>query len=325
MNSGEKASTELSGLVVIDKPSGITSHDVVDRVRRVYEMSKVGHAGTLDPTATGVMLVGLGRATRLLAFLQPLSKSYRAVAKFGVSTTTQDAEGEITATTPSRLSVQDVEKAAVAFRGEIRQVPPMVSAVKVGGEPLYKAARRGEVVERQARSVRIYEFDIEDFDADAQTAKVFVRCSSGTYIRTLASDLGDALGYGAHLISLRRMSVGSFGEDECVVLEELEKMGLKASVQHILSMKEALRDFPRITVDGESRDAVVHGRTLGPDFVVDRPGELPLHPTGAAGGRPPHEAGLAAGLPIGVVDSDETLLAVYRRSAKGFKAAAVFV
>ncbi len=317
--------TDLSGLVVIDKPSGLTSHDVVDRVRRVYEMTKVGHAGTLDPSATGVMLLGLGRATRLLAFLQGLSKSYRAVAKFGVSTTTQDAEGEVTATVPSRLSVQDVEKAAAAFRGEIRQVPPMVSAVKVGGEPLYKAARRGEVIEREARRVRIYDFDIEDFDADAQTAKVFVRCSSGTYIRTLASDLGDALNCGAHLISLRRMSVGSFGEDDCVVLEELEKMGLKASVQRILSMREMMRDFPQITVDGKGLDAVVHGRALGPDFVVDRPGELPINPLAAGGGRPAHEAGLAAGLPISVVDGEGKLLAVYRRSAKGFKAAAVLV
>ena len=317
--------TDLSGLVVIDKPSGFTSHDVVDRVRRVYGMTKVGHAGTLDPSATGVMLVGLGRATRLLAFLQGLSKSYRAVAKFGVSTSTQDAEGDVTATVPSRLSVQDVERAAAAFRGEIRQVPPMVSAVKVRGEPLYKAARRGEVIEREARRVRIYDFDIEDFDADTQTAKVFVRCSSGTYIRTLASDLGDALNCGAHLISLRRMSVGSFGEDDCVVLEELEKMGLKASVQRIASMREMMRDFPQITVDGDGLDAVIHGRALGPDFVVDRPGELPINPNPLGGGRPAHEAGLAAGLPISVVDGDGELVAVYRRSAKGFKAAAVLV
>lgn len=291
----------FSGLLVIDKPSGVTSHDVVDQVRKVYKMKKVGHAGTLDPPATGILLLGLGRATRLLSFLQGLPKSYRAVVKFGVTTSTQDAEGEVISTRGSDLKRPQIEAAAEAFRGEIKQVPPMVSAVKIGGEPLYRKARRGETVERQPRSVRIHDFVIEDFDPDTQVGKVFVRCSSGTYVRTLASDLGDSLGTGAHLLSLRRLSIGSFTENEALRVEELEGIGLKASLQRVLSPSEAMRDFPRLTVEDADIVAVTHGR------------KLPVEHASRA--EPSAEDGAA----VAVVDPHGTLLAVYRKAGKALK------
>lgn len=285
----------FKGLLVVDKPSGVTSHDVVDQVRRVYRTKKVGHAGTLDPPATGVLLVGLGQATRLLAFLQGLPKSYRAVAKFGVATSTQDAEGEVIAVKQADLKRHQVEAAAESFKGEIRQVPPMVSAVKIGGEPLYVKARRGETVPREPRSVKVYDFAVEDFDPDTQVAKIFVRCSSGTYVRTLASDLGDALGTGAHLLSLRRLSIGSFTENDAVRVEELEGLGLKESLQRVLPPSEAMRDFPSVTVDEASATAVTHGRPLD------------------------HEAEIEQGSPVAILDKAGNLLGVYRRTAKGLK------
>lgn len=314
----------LSGLLVIDKPSGPTSHDVVDRIRKVYDTRRVGHAGTLDPTATGILLVGLGRATRLLTFLQSLAKTYRAAAKFGVSTSTQDAEGEVLSTVSSKVNRAQLESAAARFSGKIRQVPPMVSAVKVNGEPLYKAARRGQEVERKARSVRIYDFEVEDFDSRQQVAKIFVRCSSGTYVRTLASDLGDALEVGAHLISLRRLSIGSFGEDESVRLEELEEIGLKASLERVIPMSDAMRDFPSVSLDADGRVAVSHGKSLALELLDPRVGELPVSQN-TPGPRPTHEAGMAAGIPVAVLDERGDLIAVYRKTNKVLKPEAVLI
>lgn len=303
----DEAEARFGGLLVIDKPSGVTSHDVVDQVRKVYKMKKVGHAGTLDPPATGVLLVGLGRATRLLAFLQSLPKSYRAVAKFGVATSTQDAQGEVVSVRPADLKRQQIEAAAASFRGEIRQVPPMVSAVKIGGEPLYKKARRGEIVHREPRSVRVHEFLIEDFDTDTQVAKIFVNCSSGTYIRTLAADLGDALGTGAHLLSLRRLSIGSFTENDALRVEELEGIGLKASLQRVLPPSEAMRDFPQLTVSDDDATLISHGRPLGEDQVSA------LDPK------------IEEGTAVAIVDKSGSLLAVYRRTLKGLKPEVVVV
>lgn len=315
--------SDFSGILVVDKPSGATSHDVVDRVRKVYQLRKVGHAGTLDPAATGVLVVGIGRATRLMSFLQALPKCYRAVAKFGVSTSTQDAEGEVIEEKPSNLGLAEIESAAGGFRGEIRQIPPMVSAVKIRGVPLYKRARRGEEVDRKPRSVRVYDFDIEDFDHDSQVAKIFVRCSSGTYVRTLAADLGDRLGVGAHLLSLRRLAVGSFQEIDAVTLEELESIDLKASLQRVLSMSEGMRDFPRITVTGDEIKAVLNGRAL--DLLVHpvRAGELQVTSVAAPGQRPPHEAGMTSGVPVAVLDPQGNLLAVYRRTKTNLRPEAV--
>jgi tRNA pseudouridine55 synthase len=319
------AEPAVSGLLVVDKPPGGTSHDVVNRVRRVYGTSKVGHAGTLDPAATGVLILGVGKATRLLAFLQGTAKEYRAVARFGVSTSTQDAEGAIISERPCSLDPERIREEAGKFVGEITQLPPMVSAVKVAGEPLYKAARRGEWVEREQRTVRIYALEVESFDAETQSATLYVKCSSGTYIRTLASDLGEALGCGAHLTELRRLSVGSFKESEAVSLEALEKMERGEAEALVLPMHEAMRDFPRRTVEGSELDDVSHGRELVTKQAPLRLGELPMMSMKRTGDRPAHEAGMTAGIPVGIIGPDGELIAVYRRSAKGLKPAAVLI
>jgi tRNA pseudouridine55 synthase len=315
----------VSGLLVVDKPAGITSHDVVNRLRRVYGTKKVGHAGTLDPMATGVLIMGIGKATRLLNFLQGTAKEYRATARFGVTTSTEDAEGEVLTKTPCDLDIEAVREAAAKFVGEISQLPPMVSAIKVNGEALYKAARRGEEVEREPRTVRIYALEVESFDPESQSATLYVKCSSGTYIRTLGADLGAALGCGAHLTALRRLSVGSFKESESVPLAELQELERADAEARILPMHEAMRDFPRRVVDEAELDDVSHGRELVAKQPPLRLGELPMMSTKRTGDRPAHEAGMTAGIPVGIIGPDGELIAVYRRSAKGLKPAAVLI
>ena len=317
---------QASGILVVDKPGGCTSHDVVNRVRKVFGTSKVGHAGTLDPAATGVLILGVGKATRLLGFLQGAAKEYRAVVRFGITTTTQDAEGDVVSESAcENVDLDRIRTAAQSFIGELSQMPPMVSAVKVGGEPLYKAARRGDEVEREARTVRIYALEVSDFDPGSQSATLYVKCSSGTYIRTLAADLGEALGCGAHLAALRRLSVGSFREFEALALQELEKMDRTYAESRLLPMHEAMRDFPRRTVEGSELDDVAHGRELAATQAPRRLGELPLMTMKRTGDRPSHEAGMTAGIPVAVLGPDGNLIAVYRRSAKGLKPAAVLL
>lgn len=320
----------LSGLLVIDKPPGCTSHDVVADVRRIFPGIKAGHAGTLDPSATGILLVGLGKGTRLLQFLQNLSKEYRATVQFGVVTDTQDADGQVVSTTQCDLTRDRVVEAVGPFVGEIDQVPPMMSAVKVAGERLYKAARRGEVVEREARTVRVYSFEVEDFDPDRQTAMVYVKCSSGTFVRTLAADLGEALGCGAHVSALRRLGAGSFREEAAVALDRLKDLDPQDASDRVLPMHEALRDFPSRSVQGEELDAVSHGRPLelrepAARSAPTRPGELPVLSMARTGDRPAHEAGMTAGIPVAIRDPEGRLVAVYRRSAGKLKPAAVLV
>ena len=187
-------------MVVVDKPAAYTSHDVVARMRKFYGQRRVGHAGTLDPDATGVLLVGLGRATRLMRYLQDTGKSYRARVVFGVATDTLDAAGAVLERAEMPLTQEQVAGALGAFTGDIEQIPPMVSAIKIDGRKLYELARAGETVERAARHVRVDELVLEDFVAGAYPeATIRVDCSSGTYVRTLAADLGTALGGCAHL------------------------------------------------------------------------------------------------------------------------------
>jgi tRNA pseudouridine55 synthase len=312
----------MNGLLVIDKPAGMTSHDVVDAVRQHFGLRKVGHAGTLDPPATGVLLVGLGKATRLLGFLGNLAKVYRAEIQFGVTTSTQDAEGESVAERPCSFTAEQLAAEVGGFTGEIEQVPPMVSAVKIGGRPLYKAARRGEEVERPARRVTVYEFRVDDFDAERHRARVFIRCSSGTYVRTIAADLGERLGCGAHVSSLRRVSIGSFDEADAVALDHLERDDRSS---HVLSLRAAMRDFPSITVDEGQSEDVSHGRPLSPDTMPAREKELPVMSMARPGGRPPHEAGMTSGVPVAVLNSAGELLAVYRKSRTGLRPEAVLI
>jgi tRNA pseudouridine55 synthase len=311
------AAAELCGVVVVDKPAGPTSHDVVARLRRLYGTRRVGHAGTLDPPATGVLLVGLGRATRLLHFLQALPKHYRAEIAFGTTTTTQDATGDPVATRPCSFAREQLQAAMASLTGTIKQVPPMVSAVRVGGRRLYEAARRGEEVERAPRPVTVYAFELASFDPPAPgraaAATVEVRCSSGTYVRTLAADLGDRLGSGAHLRSLRRLAVGSLGEGEAVRLADLEAMAPERRVAAVLPAATALRDLSSVTVDGGRLADVRHGRPLA---IIARPGG------GAGDAGTAGEAG-ETGTAVAVLDPAGELLAVYRPEGPVLRAACV--
>lgn len=246
------------GVLVIDKPGGMTSHDVVDVVRKRVGTRRVGHGGTLDPDATGVLLVGLGRATRFLSYAQASPKRYRAVARFGVTTSTQDASGDVIQELPVTVDGFDITRAMAGFVGDIEQLPPMVSAVKVGGERLYKKARRGEDVERAARRVRIFELELVELSHETGEATLEVLCSGGTYVRTLVHDLGAKLGCGAHLASLRRTETGGFSERDAIALEAVTKEQLRPLVDVVGSM-------PRLEVDEDTARRVTHGAPIARD------------------------------------------------------------
>lgn len=268
------------GVVVIDKPRFWTSHDVVAKLRRILGTRKIGHSGTLDPAATGVLVLGVGAATRLLRFLVALPKSYVGEIVLGVETTTLDAQGDVCATHDmSAVSDEAVRAAASGFVGPIMQVPPMVSAVKVGGKRLYELARRGEEVERRARPVEVYRYELEPVAGEPGVWRCAVNCSSGTYIRSLAADLGTALGGGAHLRSLRRVAVGGFSVDQAGAVESPVLRPVVDAVAHL----------PACAVSDETAARVRHGQLLdpavlglaeggelgeGPWAVVDAGGEL---------------------------------------------------
>ncbi len=249
------------GLVVVDKPAGMSSHDVVGRLRRFFGTRKVGHAGTLDPMATGVLVVGIERATKLLGLLALETKSYEATIRLGQSTTTDDAEGEITASVDASAVTDEAVAAAVAaLTGEIDQVPSSVSAIKVDGRRAYERVRAGEHVELHARTVTVTRFDLLDRRRDGTLLDldVVVDCSTGTYIRALARDLGGGLGVGGHLTALRRTSVGPFRLDVARTLRQLE-----SDPRLSLDLDEAaLASFPRREIDAADAEGLRHGRWL---------------------------------------------------------------
>lgn len=241
-----------TGICIVDKPAGWTSHDVVARARRVLGTRKVGHSGTLDPMATGVLVLGVGAATRLLRFITGVDKTYEATIRLGVETDTLDADGEVTVV--HRMSEPDpaaVAAAASSLTGEIDQVPPMVSALKVGGRRLHELAREGVEVERPPRRVTVRRFEVTP-TPDPMVWDAVVECSSGTYVRSLAADLGRALGGGAHLTALRRTAVGPFAIDEAHPLESLD----------VLPSADGVRHLPRVQVDADLATAVGHGKVL---------------------------------------------------------------
>ena len=251
------------GLVVVDKPAGMTSHDVVGRCRRFFGTRKVGHAGTLDPMATGVLVVGIERATKILGMLTATDKSYAATIRLGQTTSTEDAEGELLQTLPAgHLTDAQIEQAVTALRGEIDQIPSAVSAIKVGGQRAYKLAREGRTVDLAPRRVRIDRFDVVAIrrHGDLIDADVDVDCSSGTYIRALARDVGDELGVGGHLTALRRTRVGGFGLDEARTLDELAE---EPRLSHSLD-QACLRAFPRRDLTAGEAEDTRHGRPLRP-------------------------------------------------------------
>lgn len=277
--------SEPEGLLVVDKPAGMTSHDVVARVRRLARTRRVGHAGTLDPMATGVLVLGLGRATRLLGHLALHDKDYDAAITLGVTTETDDAEGEVVTRSDAPWTVEQARAAMAALTGEISQVPPAYSAIKIDGQRAYARARAGEDVTPAARTVTVSRFALVAVDPPVLTAAV--TCSSGTYVRALARDLGAALGTGGHLSALRRTRVGAYGLDAAHSLAELET----ADPLPLLSLGDAVAaGFPRRDVDTDEAVALSYGRPLpargeagpvgvfGPDgavlaLVADRDGQ----------------------------------------------------
>ncbi len=252
----------IDGLVVVDKPSGWTSHDVVSRCRKIFGQKKIGHCGTLDPPATGVLLLGLGRATRLLKYLTSMDKSYSAYVVFGTTTSTLDDEGEITATFDmGEITIDQVTKVAKEMLGKTEQVPPMVSAIKINGQRLYELARQGIEIERKKRTIEIYDIKVHPTD-EFNVFFIELSCSSGTYVRTIAADLGAKLGGGAHLRKLRRLRVGSFSETEAVPLEQLD-------ISHVLSPLEMMRQYNQVIIEDPALiRAISHGRPLEPKELV---------------------------------------------------------
>ncbi len=284
---------QANGLVVVDKPAGMTSHDVVARVRRLAGTRKVGHAGTLDPMATGVLVLGVGRATRLLGHLLVTDKAYDATVRLGESTTTDDAEGETVArASTGTVTEADVRAALAAMVGEVDQVPSAVSAIKVDGKRAYARVRSGEQVELAPRRVRIDSIDVHAVRGD--DVDISVSCSSGTYIRAIARDLGDALGVGGHLVALRRTAVGPYPIEDAHTLEELE------DDFSVLPVADAARAaFPSLVLDDDQATDVRFGRKL----TVQLP---------------------AAG-PVALLTGDGEFLALYEQSGEQARAVAVFV
>ncbi|MGK5552359.1 tRNA pseudouridine(55) synthase TruB [Actinomadura kijaniata] len=287
----------VSGLVIVDKPADWTSHDVVGKLRRLARTRRVGHAGTLDPMATGVLVVGVEKATRLLGHLALTEKGYDATIRLGQSTNTDDAEGEVTATASAAHVTDEALRAGIArLTGEIQQIPPQVSAIKVNGERAYKMARKGEEVELRARPVTVSGFRVTDVRRTGEFVDVdaSIACSSGTYIRALARDLGAGLGVGGHLTALRRTRVGPYDLSMARTVDQLaEKM-------EILPIGEAVAAaFPRRDVTEDDARRIAHGGRLA-------------------------AAGLGPG-PVGVFAPDGTFLALVEEQGRQAKPLAVFV
>ncbi|MDQ7028485.1 MAG: tRNA pseudouridine(55) synthase TruB [Ardenticatenia bacterium] len=271
--SPQQRRVQLDGLLIVDKPAGITSHDVVERVRRLSRQRRVGHAGTLDPLATGVLVLGLGRTTRLLEYMASHDKRYWATVRLGVSTTTYDAEGEITAHYEGPWpSLDAVEAALEEFVGEIEQRPPAFSAIKRGGERLYKKARRGEQVDIAPRRVIVHTLRLMSYVPP--TLHLEITCSKGTYIRSLAHDLGQVLGTGAHLAALRRMASGPFTLDDAHTLEELDTAARARRLHELLRPPDAgLVNLLAIDISPEQARRVAHGQPVsGPPPTT--PGQM---------------------------------------------------
>ena len=293
-----------SGLVIVDKPGGMTSHDVVARVRRLAGTKKVGHAGTLDPMATGVLVVGVEKATRLLGYLALTEKEYAATIRLGQSTSTDDAEGEITGTASAAdVSAETLHEAVAGLVGEILQVPPVVSAIKVGGQRAYKLTRAGAAPELAARPVTVCEFTVTALRREGGMIDVdaTVRCSSGTYIRALARDLGAALGTGGHLTRLRRTRVGEYGVQDARTLEQL------ADRFEVLPLAQAASAaFPRRNLSAEEARRLANGGRLAAQ----------------AGAGAPADAGTQA--PTAAFAPDGTLIALVAEESGQAKPLVVF-
>lgn len=238
---------ELCGIVPVFKPEGWTSFDVIAKLRGILHIKRLGHAGTLDPMATGVLPVFVGKATKACDILPDSDKAYEAGFRFGISTDTQDVTGKVLSESDRAVSREELETALGAFRGKIMQLPPMYSAVKVGGQRLYDLARQGKEVEREAREITVYELDCRDYDENSREGRLFISCSKGTYIRTIIHDLGEALGCGGVMTSLCRVRAAGFELADCFTMEQLSEMPLENAV---MPLDRAFADLRSVTLDG---------------------------------------------------------------------------
>jgi len=253
----------LDGVLLFDKPLELSSNDALQKVRRLFQAEKAGHTGTLDPLATGLLPICFGEATKFSVALLDADKTYRALLRLGQTTTTGDAEGEIIAEHPVEVQQSDVDIVLAKFRGEIRQLPPMHSALKHLGKPLYEYIRKGETIERELRSVVIHDLALNSFSGDQ--IDITVRCSKGTYIRTLAEDIGAALGCGAHLTGLRRTAIAHFDLKDGYTLAQLTAMTDAERDACVLPLESLMPDMPKLQLDAEQVRRMAQGQRLGLD------------------------------------------------------------
>ena len=256
----KKTWKQVNGVLLLDKPIGLTSNDALQKARRLFSAAKGGHTGTLDPLATGLLPLCFGEATKFSADLLDADKTYEAEIKLGVATDSGDAEGKVIATAAVNVSAGDISRVLPSFTGAIQQVPPMHSALKLNGRPLYELARKGIEVERQPRTVTIYAIDTLNFSGDCLTLRV--ACSKGTYIRVLAADIGQALGCGAHLSALRRTVVGDLDLSNAVTLAQLETLGESERTGRLQSVDALLNSLPVVTVEDEAAERFRHGNPV---------------------------------------------------------------
>lgn len=256
----KKTWQRVDGVLLLDKPIGLTSNDALQKARRLFSAAKGGHTGTLDPLATGLLPLCFGEATKFSADLLDADKTYEAVLKLGVTTDSGDAEGQVTATVAVSVSEAAIAQVLPQFTGDIQQIPPMHSALKRNGRPLYELARKGIEVEREPRAVTIHAIDLLAFSGDSLTLRV--ACSKGTYIRVLAADIGQALGCGAHLAALRRTVVGDLDLAHAVTLAELEALDEVGRASHLQAVDALLHTLPVVTVEGEAAERFRHGNPV---------------------------------------------------------------
>ncbi len=270
---GRAESRDISGVLNINKSAGMTSHDVVDVVRRLYHVRKVGHTGTLDPRGTGVLPICVGRATKIAQFLTTADKEYEMVVRLGVTTDTQDADGKVIGEAEVRVSREEVEAALGHFAGEVQQIPPLFSAKRVRGERLYRMARRGEDVPREPVTIHIYSIRLSSFDPPF--VGLWVHCSKGTYARALADDLGKMLGCGAHLYSLVRVRAGRFELKDALTLDALAALVAEGRGQEpLIPVEDALDHLPAVRVLPEASRLILHGSAVAAAQVVSVPPEV---------------------------------------------------
>lgn len=259
----------VDGVLLLDKPLGLTSNDALQKARRLFSAAKGGHTGTLDPAATGLLPLCFGEATKFSADLLEADKTYEATVQLGVTTDSGDAEGQVVATAPVSVGETDVRQALPRFTGAIEQIPPMHSALKRNGRPLYELARKGIEVERAPRAVTIHALELLDFAVDRLTLRV--RCSKGTYIRVLAADLGQALGCGAHLTGLRRTAVGDLDLNGAITLAELEALAEEARSSRLQPVDALLQSLPALAIAGEAAERFSHGNPVDlPDALAGK-------------------------------------------------------